>query len=220
MKKQILQSGEKVITIDDTINSKQPTPVQPVVQQLSAYQIFMKDKKEEGRFSLQVLSQMWRDLPQDYKEQQYILNIQEILRKGQTIERVGLTKLIAPSLKYVSSINKLSAFFPLSRLKTILKEDDQKPQFKPEAYQYMLKAIEEFGELLLNKVKDQIKQDQRKTIKEDDLITVIKENQELQFLNCLAIHHQKKKTSQTQNQQGKSKTLGALDKFLENNNGI
>ncbi|CAD8161171.1 unnamed protein product [Paramecium octaurelia] len=202
MKKQILQSGQKVITIDDTINSKQPTPVQPVVQQLSAYQIFMKDKKEEGKFSLQVLSQMWKDLPQDYKEQ-----YQE--RARQLKEQVQQNQLPPPQ-----------TFFPLSRLKTILKEDDQKPQFKPEAYQYMLKAIEEFGELLLNKVKDQIKQDQRKTIKEDDLITVIKENQELQFLNCLASHHQKKKTSQTQNQQGKSKTSGALDKFLENNNGI
>ncbi|CAD8088252.1 unnamed protein product [Paramecium sonneborni] len=202
MKKQILQSGEKVITIDDSINSKQPTPIKPVVQQLSAYQLFMKDKKEDGKFSLQVLSQMWKELPQDYKEQ-----YQEKAR--QLKEQVQQNKLAAPE-----------TFFPLSRLKTILKEDEQKPQFKPEAYQYMLKAIEEFGELLLNKVKDQIKQDQRKTIKEDDLITVIKENQELQFLSCLAIHHQKKKASQTQNQQGKSKTSGALDKFLENNNGI
>ncbi|CAD8164847.1 unnamed protein product [Paramecium pentaurelia] len=202
MKKQILESGQKVITIDDTINSKQPTPVQPVVQQLSAYQLFMKDKKDEGKYSLQVLSQMWKDLPKDYKEQ-----YQE--RARQLKEQVQQNQLTTPQ-----------TFFPLSRLKTILKEDEQKPQFKPEAYQYMLKAIEEFGELLLNKVKDQIKQDQRKTIKEDDLINLIKENQELQFLSCLAIHHQKKKTSQTQNQQGKSKTSGALDKFLENNNGI
>ncbi|CAD8075222.1 unnamed protein product [Paramecium sonneborni] len=203
MKKQILESGEKVITIDDSINSKQATPVQAVVQQLSAYQLFMKDKKVDGKFSLQVLSQMWKDLPQDYKEQ-----YQE--RARQLKEQVQQNKLIAPE-----------TFFPLARLKTILKEDEQKPQFKPEAYQYMLKAIEEFGELLLNKVKDQIKQDQRKTIKEDDLITVIKENEELQFLSCLAIHHQKKKTTQTLNQQQvKSKNSGALDKFLENNNGI
>ncbi|KAL4445566.1 hypothetical protein ABPG74_006117 [Tetrahymena malaccensis] len=181
--KQQIQSDVEIQNKDDQASQKKH--LQKPKKPLSAYFLFIQDYKQKcgGKINLKEMGTIWNETSQDEKQIYYKKQEEDKARfkkeMDEYIEQQGDDE------NEEQLDNELDIAFPISRIKGILKVDEDNKLLSKDTLLYFEKATELFGGYLAQKCFRNMQQNRRKKLQTSDLYEVIKRDMYLNFLQCM-----------------------------------
>ncbi|EAS03175.3 histone-like transcription factor and archaeal histone protein (macronuclear) [Tetrahymena thermophila SB210] len=194
--KQQIQTNTEMQNKEDITNQKKH--LQKPKKPLSAYFLFIQDYKQKcgSKINLKEMGNIWNETSQDEKQIYYKKQEEEKARFKKEMDEYIEQQGDEENEEQLD--NELDIAFPISRIKGILKVDEDNKLLSKDTLLYFEKATELFGGYLAQKCFRNMQQNRRKKLQTGDLYEVIKRDMYLNFLQCMV---PQEATGEEENQQ-------------------
>ncbi|KAL4461188.1 hypothetical protein ABPG72_011753, partial [Tetrahymena utriculariae] len=181
--KQQIQSNAEIQDKEDI--SCQKKHLQKPKKPLSAYFLFIQDYKQKcgGKINLKEMGTIWNQTSQDEKQIYYKKQEEDKARFKKEMDEYIEQQGDEDNEEQLD--NELDIAFPISRIKGILKVDEDNKLLSKDTLLYFEKATELFGGYLAQKCFRNMQQNRRKKLQTSDLYEVVKRDIYLNFLQCM-----------------------------------